>query len=109
LPSSFGGERIFVCIKFGSRWPSPKAKTIIKRAWENKKVSANTLHTFLSAKNLLKKTANARDQTYTKEQFVKLIKTNKAITGHSSDAMFSRYNKINRDDIDEAVDELEFS
>lgn len=47
---------------------------IIKTAWENKKVSANTLHTFLSIKNLLKKNANARDQIYTKQQFEKLIK-----------------------------------
>jgi hypothetical protein len=64
---------------------------IIKKGWENKRVSANTLHTFLSIKNLLKKFANARDQIYTKQQFVKLIKTNKAITGHRSDAMFFRY------------------
>jgi len=50
-----------------------QAKMIIKRAWENRKVSANTLHTFLSIKNLLKSNANARDEIYTKEQFEKLI------------------------------------
>ncbi|HUV58827.1 MAG TPA: site-specific integrase [Desulfatiglandales bacterium] len=50
-----------------------QAKMIVKKAWENKKVSANTLHTFLSIKNLLKSNANARDEIYTKEQFDKLI------------------------------------
>ena len=45
----------------------------------------------------------------TKQQFVKLIKTNKTITGHSSDVVFSRYNKIDRDDINEAADKLEIS
>ncbi|MBW2310184.1 MAG: site-specific integrase [Deltaproteobacteria bacterium] len=50
-----------------------QAKMIVKKAWENKKVSANTLHTFLSIKNLLKSNANARDEIYTKEQFEKLI------------------------------------
>lgn len=50
-----------------------QAKMIVKKAWENKKVSANTLHTFLSIKNLLKSNANARDEIYSKEQFEKLI------------------------------------
>jgi integrase len=50
-----------------------QAKMIVKKAWENRKVSANTLHTFLSIKNLLKSNANARDEIYTKEQFEKLI------------------------------------
>jgi integrase len=50
-----------------------QAKMIVKRSWENKKVSANTLHTFLSIKNLLKKNANARDEIYSKEQFEKLL------------------------------------
>jgi len=31
----------------------------------------------------------------------------KAITGHSTDSMFTRYNKIDRDDIDQAVEKLE--
>jgi integrase len=50
-----------------------QAKMIVKKAWENKKVSANTLHTFLSIKKLLKKNANARDEIYSMEQFEKLI------------------------------------
>jgi integrase len=50
-----------------------QAKMIVKKAWENKKVSANTLYTFLSIKNLLKSNANARNEIYTKEQFEKLI------------------------------------
>lgn len=50
-----------------------QAKMIIKRAWENRKVTANTLHTFLSIKNLLKHNSNARDEIYTKQQFQKLI------------------------------------
>lgn len=33
--------------------------------------------------------------------------TIKAITGHNTDSMFTRYNKIARDDIDQAVDKLE--
>lgn len=50
-----------------------KATMIIKKAWENKRVRANTLHALLSIKQLLKKNASARDEIYSTEQFEKRI------------------------------------